>query len=156
MENLAYYIFTSDLENAKLILANGADINMKYGDAEIYPICSAINSDNPETLRFIIKNGADVNIKNGLPLHEALDLAIDGMIQNNLTQPYSDSIEMIKILLENEADLEIEDEHNERPIDILHKYSGGQEEELEKLKFLFRPIIPNIDVLLEKRNKINK
>jgi ankyrin repeat protein len=151
MENLADYIFSSDLKSAQLLLDSGADINSKYGVLKTYPIYSALNSDNLDTLKFVIKNGADVNIEKGLPLSEAIDAAIDIMSQNNLNAPDEISMEMIKFLLEKGADPELEDDQNERPIDIISTYANKSEERLEILKSFFRPLFPYIDSLLEKK-----
>ena len=41
------------------------------------------------------------------------------MIQNNLDSPYPEAMKMLKILLENGADLELKDNNGERPIDVL-------------------------------------
>lgn len=148
MKELNSYIFESDVKGALKLLKNGADINSKYG-VGIRPISSAINSDNPSTLQFVIEHGADVNIDNGAALSETIDYCIDGMIQNNLDKPHPEAMEMLKILLENGANLELMDENGERPIDAISAYAKGSYEELERLKSFFRPLIPNIDELLK-------
>jgi len=61
---------------------------------------TALNSDDPELLQSVISAGGDVNIDLGdgwTPMHYAMDLAIDGMIQNNREFPYPEAIEMIRI-----------------------------------------------------------
>jgi ankyrin repeat protein len=125
----------------------GANINAKYGSG-IYPIDAAINSDNPKILEFVIKNGADLNIESGLPLMAALDYCMDGMIQNNIDRPYPEALEMVKILLENGADIAIKDLNGNRPIDVLKAYDPNPEK-LNQLIELFRPVIKNIDDLLK-------
>ena len=153
MRELNSYIFESDAQGALKLLKNGADINSKCG-AGIRPISSVINSDNPSTLKFVIELGADVNIDNGAPLSEAIDYCIDGMIQNNQDKPYPEALEMIKILLENGADVELKDQNGERPIDVLSAYAQDDLDWLELLKSIFRPLIPRIDELLNtKHNK---
>jgi ankyrin repeat protein len=147
MTDLSSYIFSSDLRKASELLDSGLNINDKYGIG-IRPIISAINSDNPETLRFVIQRGADVNIDNGSPLFEVIDYCIDGMIQNNKSEPYPETLEMLKILLDNGADVELRDESGERPIDVLKGYAHD-EKSLERLKSFFRQLIPQIDSLLK-------
>ena len=151
MKELNSYIFESDIQGAVDLLNNDADINAKYG-VGIRPISSAINSDNPSTLKFVIEHGADVNIDNGAPLSETIDYCIDGMIQNNLDEPYPEAIEMLKILLENGADIELKDENGERPIDVIAAYAQDDEDRLEQLKLFFRPLIPQIDELINTRH----
>lgn len=144
MKDLNSYIFESDTDGALKILLKGADINAKYGIG-IRPISSAINSDNPLMLKFVIDHGADVNIDHGAPLSETIDLCIDGMIQNNLDAPYTEALKMLKILLENGADLGLKDDNGKRPIDTLTAYAQDDFERLERLKSFLRPLIPNID-----------
>ncbi len=147
MKELNSYIFASDLTNALRLIQNGMDINGKYG-VGIRPISSAINSDNPKTLEFVIQLGADVNIDFGDPLHETIDYCIDGMIQNNRKEPYPESLEMLKILLDNGADIELINEKGERPIDVISAYAHDAES-LNRLKSFFRPLISNIDELIK-------
>ena len=147
MEELTNYIFKSDLRNAKSLLNSGADINIQYGSG-VYPIDAAINSDNPKTLEFVIDNGADINIDCGLPLSTALDYCMDGMIQDNMPKPYPAALEMVKILLDNGADILIRDLNGNRPIDVLKSYAP-KAEKLSELKEFFRPVIKDIDELLK-------
>ncbi|WP_299125106.1 hypothetical protein [uncultured Winogradskyella sp.] len=151
MKELNSYIFESDIEGAHKLLQEGADINAKYGIG-ITPISSAINSDNPSTLQFVIDQGANVNIDYGAPLSETIDYCIDGMIQNNLDSPYPEALKMLKILLENGADIELKDDNGERPIDVLLAYAQDDFEWLEKLKSFFRPLIPNIGELINTKH----
>ncbi|PZR24972.1 MAG: hypothetical protein DI535_20200 [Citrobacter freundii] len=149
MKTITDDIFSGDLNSARQWLVNGAEINSRHGVAGIYPIQSAINSSKPEVLQFVISNGADVNIENGLPLLEAIDLAIDGIIQNGLTWPDNTDLEMIRILLENGADPEIINSEGARPIDIIYRYAGQSVHSMEKLISFFRPLLPNSDTLLK-------
>ena len=145
-KNLNSFIFDSDLKNALKLIQDGMDINTKYG-VGIRPIISAINSDEPKTLEFVIEHGANVNIDSGEPLKEAIDICIQGMIQDNRNEPYPESLEILKILLNNGADLELENEKGERPIDIILAYAQNGRY-LERLKSFFRPLIPNIDAII--------
>lgn len=152
MKELNSYIFESDLTKALQLIQNGMDINGKYG-VGIRPISSAINSNDPKTLEFVIEHGADVNIDFGDPLHKTIDYCIDGMIQNNRKEPYPESLEMLKILLDNGADIEFKNEKGERPIDVITAYAHNTES-LDRLKSFFRHLIPNIDELI--KNNYNR
>ena len=145
--NLSQYIFNSNISKATELLKNGADINAKYGEIEIKPIISAINSDNPATLEFVIKNGADVNIDNGNPLHEIIDYCFDGMSQEKRESPFPEHLKMVEILLKNGANLEILNSDGRRPIDVIKTYSPD-EKTLAQNKCFFKHLIPNIDTLL--------
>lgn len=146
MKDLNTYIFQSDLANALTLIQNGADINGK-DEVGVRPISSAVNSDDPKTLEFVITHGADVNIDFGEPLCEMIDYCMDGMIQNNRTEPYPESLEMLKILLDNGADIALKNENGKRPIDVIIAYAQNKES-LNWLKSFFRHLIPNIDELI--------
>ena len=137
------------MEAASKLIQNGADINEHHGIG-IRPIFAAINSGNPKIVEFVVKQGANLNIENGKPLMEAIDIAIDGMIQDDLPEPTRESLEIVKILIEGGADLELENENGRRPVDVVTAYSHN-DKSFALLKSFFRPIIPNIDDLI-KRN----
>ncbi|WP_425077839.1 ankyrin repeat domain-containing protein [Psychroserpens sp. S379A] len=152
MKDLSHIIWKGNLKKAKKLLENGYDINSKYGELGFYPICSAMNSDNPiESLKFVIENGADVNIERGYPLSEAFDLLIDGMSQSNKTEPFHEDVSIIKILIEQGADLEIKDANGLTPFSVINYYSNSYERFVE-LKNIFSKIIPNIDKYLTWKN----
>ena len=143
MEELTDYLFNSDLKNAEKLIKSGIDINTKYNSG-IYPIDAAINSDNPKVLEFIIQNGANVNIECGLPLSLAFDYCMDGMIQNDIQKPYPEAMEMVNILIQNGAQIDIKNKNGKTPIDVLKSYAS-QKDKLEILKNIFREVIKNID-----------
>lgn len=61
-----------------------------------FPIQFAMNNRDPEMVKLVIDTGADPNIDLGqgcTPLHEAIDCAIDGMIQNRREAPYPGALE---------------------------------------------------------------
>lgn len=149
MKDLNSYIFKSNFKEALKLIKEGHGINERYG-VGIRPIISAINSDNPESLKFVIEHGANVNIDNGNPLREAIDYSIDGMIQNNRSKPYPEALQMLEILLNNGADLEIENNEGKNPLDVIVRYSHN-EESFERLKSFFRNLIPQIDKMIKRK-----
>ncbi|AXT63048.1 ankyrin repeat domain-containing protein [Aquimarina sp. AD10] len=149
MKELNAHIDESNLEIASRMIMNGADINEEYGIG-IRPIIAAINSGNTSILKFVIENGADLNIDNGKPLREAIDIAIDSMIQDGLTKPPKNAMDVVKTLLDSGANFKLKNKESERPIDIISAYAHNNES-FEQLKSFFRPLIPQIDELI-KRN----
>ena len=89
-----------------------------------------------------------MNVDHGSPLFEIIDYCIDGMIQNNRAEPYRESLQMLDLLLQNGADVELKNERGERPIDRITRYASD-EKSFELLKSFFRPYIPEIDTLLK-------
>ncbi len=150
MKDLNSYLFKSNFEKVAKLIQEGVDVNGKYGIG-IRPIIAAINSDNPKMLSYIIAKGADVNIDNGLPLYETIDICIDGMIQDNRSEPHQVYLEMIKILLMNGAKLELKNERAERAIDLIVQYAYS-EKSFDRLKSYFRPLIPEIDALIKRKS----
>jgi ankyrin repeat protein len=146
MIGLNEHINESNLETAYKLIQNGVDINEKYGIG-IRPIIAAINSGNKKILEFVIRNGADLNIDDGAPLRNAIDIAIDGMIQDGLAEPAHETMEIVKVLLTAGADLELKNDKGNRPVDVITAFSHN-DQTFEKLKSFFRPIIPNIDKLI--------
>lgn len=147
MKQLGNHINEANFKEALKLITTGIDINEKYGIG-IRPIIAAINSGNPKVVEFVVKHGADVNIDEGNPLNVAIDIAIDGMIQDEKSKPSSESMAIIKTLLENRADLELVNSKGKRPVDMILAYA--QNEKLFRLlKSFFRPIIPNIDKLIK-------
>lgn len=147
MKTINSYIFHADFGKVQELLGRGTDVNGKYGIG-IRPIIAAINSDSPKMVSLVLKHGADVNIDDGAPLRTIIDLSIDGMIQDELEAPFPAHLEILRILLENGADLEMKDENGSRPIDVIPAY-GTNRKSLDRLKNYFRPIIPELDSLLE-------
>jgi len=61
-------------EIVELLIAAGADVNVKDGQGGLTPLHTAIRNSNKEIVELLIANGADVNAKDGgelTPLHHA-------------------------------------------------------------------------------------
>lgn len=146
MSDLNRSIFNGDTETAKQLLDSGININEK-GENNIYPISAAIASENPVVVAFVISNGADVNINLGneaTPLHEAIDNALDTMIQSNQEKPSLESLEIINLLIKNGADINATNLSGKKPLDSLNRYSATIER-FDFLKGILKEIIPSIE-----------
>lgn len=105
---------------------------------------TALNGDDPELLASVIRTGADVNIDLGdgwTPLHYAMDLAIDGMIQNERELPYPAALEMIRLLVTNGADLQQRNGEGKTALDAINTYAGS-EQAFQSLVAIFQDVIP--------------
>ena len=67
-------IENNDLEIAKLLVKNGADVNNRYRPGEITPLHAAIEKGNLEMVLMLIANDADMNETAGEPPLNALQL----------------------------------------------------------------------------------
>jgi ankyrin repeat protein len=109
-----------DLEMVQVLLEYGVDVNTKnkYGSTPLNYVLMGRHSD-PRVARLLIAHGADPNILGcwrGLtPLHHASE---KGMI------------EMVRLLIELGANVEVKDDMGRTPLDIA---SGKQSEEIIKL-----------------------
>jgi hypothetical protein len=122
------------------------DIN-KPNKNGIYLIYAILNSDHPDLLAVAIKNGLNINRDLGegwTPIHQAIDNAIDGMIQDNLDLPDPETLELIKILIDNGASLDVCDKKGYKPLDALNTYSANIDT-FNHLKNVLRTSIPSID-----------
>lgn len=139
-------IFNCDLIHAKQLLLLGVNPNSPDSRG-IFAIDAALNSGSPEVLRFIIDQISDINQDIGrgwTSLHLALDIAIDGMVQNNRLEPSSEDIKMITILIENGAKPDIKDNSSQTAIDILKRYATDTYS-FNNLKSIFKKSIPSME-----------
>lgn len=98
------------IETAKVLLANGANINCEeredYYEGEprnggISPLFAAIKFGSFEAVKFLVENGADVKVLDSLPL----------MCAVHLRRP-----DVIKLLLDNGADVHAKNDRTARMI----------------------------------------
>ena len=119
-------------------------------------IVGALYTDEPEMLEAVILAGGDVNAEleyGGTPMHTAMELAIDGMLQNNKESPYPKALEMIRILVSHGADVEKKDWEGKTPLDCLNTYSGS-EQAFNSLVNMFKDVIPSLEERIQYQKQI--
>lgn len=114
------------------------------------PVVVAINDEDPDMLMEALDNTVDINrdIGDGWTyLHEAFDLAIDGMIQCGTERPDAEILRIISLLISKGADPVRYNNKWKRPIDAINTYSGSQQN-FDLLMSFFRDIVPRLDDLI--------
>ncbi|NLR77375.1 ankyrin repeat domain-containing protein [Chitinophaga eiseniae] len=146
------YIFDGNLEMVKRHF-HTTIVNTPAEEGGMHPIQVAIEGGHPDVVDFLIRIGADVNLEvyaGWTPLHHALDLAIDGMIQCNLDRPTPEIMKIIDLLIQAGADPVKQVSGGETALELLNSYSANQEGFDELLGF-FREVVPGIDSKIQFR-----
>ena len=110
----------NDLKAAESLLKSGADVNAP-DDKGLVPLHYATVCQHVEMVKWLLAHGADVNKKNKwawTPLHYALG---SDEITENLS-PKGNSrkmMETVKILVEAKADVNAEDDHGLKPVNLV-------------------------------------
>jgi len=104
------------LKYCKYLVANGADVNAKYGNWGTTPLHLAALDGNVEVVKFLVSKGADVNAKD---MHDATPLH------------YAKPIEVVKFLVEQGADVNAKTDIGKTPL-----HNAAQWEHIELVKFL--------------------
>ena len=102
-------VHLGDIDIAKLLIENGADINTqkKLGNTPLHKAKDSFGCGYIKMSEFLIKNGADVNMQNHLgdtPLHRAVESA---------------RVDLVKLLIENGADVNIKNNAGNTPLVIV-------------------------------------
>jgi len=121
----------ADVEKVRLLIAEGADLDAKWGDtttnkderkSDNNPLCYAVESNNMDMVKLLVEAGADVNAGKWPPLSQAVDenntaiaeYLIDHGANVNAPQDWgalqeapfiSNNIEMVKLLIARGADI---------------------------------------------------
>ena len=96
-------VYLGDIDIAKLLIENGADINTQKEFSDT-PLHKAVREKNFDLVKLLIEYGADVNMQNHLgdtPLHRAVESA---------------RVDLVKLLIENGADVNIKDNAGWTPL----------------------------------------
>ena len=127
MENkLVNAIIEDDLYQVYSIINSGG-VNFNAIDEHgMTPLMHAVESENIRLIELFITLGSNVN-KAGhegfTALHHAVDISIDGTIQNGGKQG-EEPLSIIKLLIDNGADLSKKTEKGETPLDIANTYNA--------------------------------
>src|SRR4051794_37121828 len=93
-------IWREDIRQVESFLDSGANVNVAGSNGQT-PLMQAAEMENLGILQLLLARGADVNLPGYFgctPLHCAVDIAIDGTIQQG-GQPGDEPTEVIKFLL---------------------------------------------------------
>lgn len=130
------------LERAKLFIAEGADVNGSHN--ELTPLTASIYGQNIELVEFLIASGAEINQGEHTALHEAFDCILLNMLDVGTMEPDMDELNIIELLINHGGDLTKTNKLGKTPLDFLREHAKN-EADFEKMKAIFRPMIPNID-----------
>ena len=143
IDELLEMSFYGHLDQVKILVKEGVNVN-GIGGNSMTPLFAALGGENYDIIQFLVNQGADINQGGWTLLHEAIDLAIDGMIQEETERPDANLLQIIKFLIDKGADLNKRDTKGNSPLDSIKSYAGDSKSFI-KLKTFFRPIIPDID-----------
>jgi cytohesin len=103
-------------EIVELLIAAGADVNVKDGQGGLTPLHTAIGNGNKEIVELLIANGADVNAGRSdggwTPLHKAA-----GGAGARHKQPHQQHKEIVQMLIAAGADVNAKTKHGTRVLD---------------------------------------
>lgn len=162
---------TGDVEIFKILINNGADVNIKDAKGKT-PLHSVASKNNIEMAKFLLENKANANIqdKSGqTPLHYAVsnnNLEMTKLLLKNKVRvdikdksgksplhqaAFVKDIDMIKLLIEKKADVNSKDNDLNTPLHYIYNSSLGIEK-LVELSNLLTKNGANINI----KNKIGK
>lgn len=107
LHNAAYM---GNVEIAKLLIDAGADVNAVSNRDRGTPICIAVMEDKVEMVKFLLEKGADPNVRIGYYEETLLHFSVSNV---------SNGIEITKILLDSEMDINTVDKLGKTPLHAL-------------------------------------
>lgn len=110
-------IWREKIRDVEALLKSGADVNA-VGSKGWTPLMQAAEMENLSIARLLLDRGADVNhsgYRGYTPLHIAVDISIDGTIQNG-GHPGDEPTKVIELLLERGASLLATDDEGKTPL----------------------------------------
>ena len=119
-QRMSKLIMDGRVSDVAALLDSGIDPN---GVESLWsPLLSAAEHEQPEIMRLLVSRGADVNhsdSNNWTPLHNAVDIAIDGTIQCRLPEI---NWECVGVLLDLGANPKLKCVRGKTPWDIVDDY----------------------------------
>jgi ankyrin repeat protein len=138
------------IEPAKRLIKEGADVN---GFQHNYtPLIASICGQNPELVAWLIASGASINQEDHTALHEAFESILENLITEKLSEPDSDEMEIIALLIHAGGDIEKQNNLGASPLESLNKHAVDLES-FEQMKDYFRKIVPDIDTKIKFKSK---
>ena len=116
-------IWRGDIALVRDLIAHGAaldDVDSKGWT----PLMQASEAEDLAIIALLLRSGADPNRQgNGgtTPLHIAVDIAIDGTMQNGY-RPGDEPIHTVKMLMEAGANVSASDHRGHSPLDLAREY----------------------------------
>ena len=132
-ESLFMATYEGDLEQIKLLLSMGAEINARGFGRSLTPLHLSIEQKHFQIAKFLLENGAAINTRDNrgnTPLH---------------TAAYYGNIDIISELLQHGADIEAKNDKGETPI-----FSAVRSGRLDIVKFL---VSKNADINVENNDR---
>lgn len=131
---------------ARELIEQGVNINGFCNN--MTPLLAALYGQDIELIELLIDCGANINTETDFVLYEAFDCLLTNMIEEGLDKPNLEELEIIKLLVDKGAEVDRRNEFGESPLDLINKYAVNIES-FERIKSIFRPIIPDIDNKVE-------
>ena len=128
---LVHEVWRQDLSAVQRLLNSGANPNLPGRAWSSAIACAGENDETGEIVRALVAAGADLNIQDDYgrtPLHHAVDMAIDGTIQNNL-----DEIDwtVVGVYLDLGAEPNIPDKNGKTIADVASAYGHDAKRSFE-------------------------
>jgi ankyrin repeat protein len=125
--SLNHAIWEGDFDKVRAIVENGVDLDV-LGSNGHTPLMQSAEMEDLEITKYLIQAGAKINFpghEGATPLHIAVDISIDGIIQNG-GSPGDEPLEMINFLLSKGADKDLKNSKGESALNWAESYSSNK------------------------------